>query len=106
MSSCRYIKDYDGGTLMECRIDPKLPYVDLPAMIRRQRQAIDEKIRELSNCHLVYQGLDIPKKEAGVPRRPMRIEDIPGVSKFCHLLSLHADRVSIITFLLSPCEFC
>lgn len=76
-----YIKDYDGGTLMECRIDPKLPYVDLPAMIRRQRQAIDEKIRELSNCHLVYQGLDIPKKEAGVPRRPMRIEDIPGVKE-------------------------
>jgi hypothetical protein len=36
---CRYIKDYDGGTLMECRIDPKLPYIDLPAMIRRQRQA-------------------------------------------------------------------
>jgi histone acetyltransferase len=91
---------------MECRIDPKLPYVDLPAMIRRQRQAIDEKIRELSNCHLVYQGLDIPKKEAGVPRRPMRIEDIPGVSKFCHPLSLHADRASIITLLLSPCEFC
>ncbi|KAH8962626.1 hypothetical protein BDL97_05G111200 [Sphagnum fallax] len=53
-----YIKDYDGGTLMECRIDPKLPYVDLPAMIRRQRQ-----------------------KEAGVPRRPMRIEDIPGVKE-------------------------
>lgn len=36
---CRYIKDYDGGTLMECRIDPKLPYIDLPAMIRLQRQA-------------------------------------------------------------------
>jgi hypothetical protein len=35
---CRYIKDYDGGTLMECRIDPKLPYTDLPAMIRCQRQ--------------------------------------------------------------------
>lgn len=24
-------------------------------------QAIDEKIRELSNCHLVYQGLDLQK---------------------------------------------
>lgn len=76
-----YIKDYDGGTLMECRIDPKLPYIDLPAMIRRQRQAIDEKIRELSNCHLVYQGFDLPKKEAGVLKRPLRIEDIPGVKE-------------------------
>lgn len=34
----RYIKDYDGGILMECKIDPKLPYVDLATMIRRQRQ--------------------------------------------------------------------
>ncbi|GFP83899.1 histone acetyltransferase gcn5 [Phtheirospermum japonicum] len=38
-----YIKDYDGGSLMECKIDPKLPYTDLSTMIRRQRQAIDEK---------------------------------------------------------------
>lgn len=34
----RYIKDYDGGILMECKIDPKLPYTDLASMIRRQRQ--------------------------------------------------------------------
>ncbi|KAG6483685.1 hypothetical protein ZIOFF_060337 [Zingiber officinale] len=33
-----YIKDYDGGILMECKIDLKLPYTDLATMIRRQRQ--------------------------------------------------------------------
>ncbi|BBN19950.1 histone acetyltransferase [Marchantia polymorpha subsp. ruderalis] len=76
-----YIKDYDGGTLMECKIDPKFPYTDLPAMIRRQRQALEERIRELSNCHVVYPGLEVPKKEAGIPRRPIRIEDIPGVKE-------------------------
>ncbi|KAM0877635.1 hypothetical protein ACQ4PT_035364 [Festuca glaucescens] len=76
-----YIKDYDGGILMECRIDQKLPYVDLATMIRRQRQAIDEKIRELSNCHIVYSGIDFQKKEAGIPRRLMKPEDIPGLSK-------------------------
>ncbi|KAJ9172029.1 hypothetical protein P3X46_015319 [Hevea brasiliensis] len=53
--------DCDGGILMECRIDPKLPYTDLSTMIRRQRQAIDEKIRELSNCHIVYTGFDFQK---------------------------------------------
>lgn len=74
-----YIKDYDGGILMECRIDQKLPYVDLATMIRRQRQAIDEKIRELSNCHIVYSGIDFQKKEAGIPRRLMKPEDIPGL---------------------------
>ncbi|CAL9037391.1 unnamed protein product [Musa banksii] len=74
-----YIKDYDGGILMECKIDPKLPYIDLATMIRRQRQAIDEKIRELSNCHIVYQGIDFQKKEAGIPRKPIKVEDIPGL---------------------------
>jgi len=29
---------YDGGTFMECRIDPKLRYMDLLAMIRLQSQ--------------------------------------------------------------------
>lgn len=29
-----YIKDYDGGTLMECIIYPKLPYTDLVTAIR------------------------------------------------------------------------
>ncbi|XP_015891394.1 histone acetyltransferase GCN5 isoform X2 [Ziziphus jujuba] len=74
-----YIKDYDGGILMECKIDPKLPYVDLSTMIRRQRRAIDEKIRELSNCHIVYPGIDFQKKEAGIPKKLIKVEDIPGL---------------------------
>ncbi|KAB1208830.1 Histone acetyltransferase GCN5 [Morella rubra] len=75
----RYIKDYDGGILMECKIDPNLPYTDLSTMIRRQRQAIDEKIRELSNCHIVYTGIDFQKKEAGIPKKTVKVEDIPGL---------------------------
>ncbi|XP_071738212.1 histone acetyltransferase GCN5-like isoform X2 [Rutidosis leptorrhynchoides] len=74
-----YIKDYDGGILMECKIDPKLPYTDLSTMIHRQRQAIDEKIRELSNCHIVYPGIDFQKKESGIPKRICKLEDIPGL---------------------------
>ncbi|XP_038692450.1 histone acetyltransferase GCN5-like isoform X1 [Tripterygium wilfordii] len=76
-----YIKDYDGGILMECKIDPKLPYTDLSTMIRRQRQAIDEKIRELSNCHIVYPGIDFQKKEAGIPKKIIKVEDIPGLKE-------------------------
>ncbi|XP_010679149.2 histone acetyltransferase GCN5 isoform X1 [Beta vulgaris subsp. vulgaris] len=74
-----YIKDYDGGILMECKIDPKLPYTDLSTMIHRQRKAIDEKIRELSNCHTVYPGIDFQKKEAGIPKKVFKVEDIPGL---------------------------
>ncbi|CAO2818843.1 unnamed protein product [Amaranthus hypochondriacus] len=74
-----YIKDYDGGILMECKIDPKLPYTDLSTMIRCQKKAIDGKIRELSNCHTVYDGIPFEKKEAGIPRRVIKVEDIPGL---------------------------
>ncbi|KAG5386079.1 hypothetical protein IGI04_037549, partial [Brassica rapa subsp. trilocularis] len=33
-----FIKDHDGGLLMECKIDQKLPYTDLSCMIRQQRK--------------------------------------------------------------------
>ncbi|KAF3448103.1 hypothetical protein FNV43_RR08813 [Rhamnella rubrinervis] len=51
-----YIKDYDGGILMECKIDPKLPYTDLSTMIRCQRL-----------------------KEADIPKKLIKVEDIPGL---------------------------
>nr|GFB02801.1 histone acetyltransferase GCN5 [Tanacetum cinerariifolium] len=43
------------------------------------RQAIDEKIIELSNCHIVYPGIDFQKKESGIPKRVYKLEDIPGL---------------------------
>ncbi|KAB5568318.1 hypothetical protein DKX38_002111 [Salix brachista] len=101
-----YIKDYDGGILMECRIDQKLPYTDLSTMIHRQRQAIDEKIRELSNCHIVYPGIDFQKiygvlvfyqKEAGIPKKIIKIEDIPGLNKLTVTL-LNDVLVLLVTF--------
>ncbi|KAJ6931222.1 hypothetical protein NC652_014654 [Populus alba x Populus x berolinensis] len=77
-----YIKDYDGGILMECKIDQKLPYTDLSTMIRRQRQAIDEKIRELSNCHIIYPGIDFLKSmhdhvDAWPFKEPVDARDVP-----------------------------
>ncbi|KAJ0245738.1 Bromodomain-containing protein [Hirschfeldia incana] len=73
-----YIKDYDGVLLMECTIDPKLKYTNLSSVIRQQRKAIDERIRELSNCQNVYQVAEFQKKEGGSPRK-IRVEDIPGL---------------------------
>ncbi|XP_031372980.1 histone acetyltransferase GCN5 isoform X2 [Punica granatum] len=75
-----YIKDYDGGILMECKIDPKLPYTDLSTMIRRQRQVIDEKIREFSNCHYVYSGIEVKKNDAGILQESLKVEDIKGLN--------------------------
>ncbi|KAH9329189.1 hypothetical protein KI387_001297, partial [Taxus chinensis] len=76
-----YIKDYSGASLMECKIDPKLIYTDLPAMIRHQRRKICERVMELSNCHIIYPGIDIQKRKAGIPMKPIKVEDIPGLKE-------------------------
>ncbi|KAG2437573.1 hypothetical protein HYH02_011214 [Chlamydomonas schloesseri] len=52
-----YIKDYDGGTLMECVMHPRISYTALPDLIRTQRLALDDRIREVSNSHVVRPGL-------------------------------------------------
>ena len=51
-----YIKEYDGGTIMECALSAQVSYTDFPVMIRQQRKAVDEKVRELSSAHVVYPG--------------------------------------------------
>ena len=87
---------------MECSIDTSISYKEFPKIIRQQREAVDEKIRELSNSHVVYPGLEyFVKKEASrlaaatggadsevkVHRnalereRGVKIEDIPGVKE-------------------------
>ena len=49
-----YIKDYEGGTLMECIINRHIDYLDIPGMIKRQRACLIEKIKERSSSHIVY----------------------------------------------------
>ncbi|KAK3280202.1 hypothetical protein CYMTET_11945 [Cymbomonas tetramitiformis] len=56
-----YIKDYDGGTMMECALSAAISYTDFPRMIRQQREAVDAKVCELSSSHLVYPGLKVWK---------------------------------------------
>eukprot|EP00884_Botryococcus_braunii_P023466 jgi/Botrbrau1/9803/Bobra.0322s0011.1 len=71
-----FIKEYDGGTLMEYVIHESLPYTRFPQMIRAQRLALDCRIRKLSKSHLVYPGLTCFGQE---PRRILEPSEIPGV---------------------------
>jgi hypothetical protein len=41
-----YIKDYDGGTLMECYIHPGMDYLNVPKIVAMQRAFIYERIKE------------------------------------------------------------
>jgi histone acetyltransferase len=52
-----YIKDYDGGTLMECVLDARTPYTVLPPALTSQRAALDAAVRARSRSHVVHPGL-------------------------------------------------
>jgi hypothetical protein len=52
-----YIKDYDGGTLMECSMQPHVPYATLPQTFRAQRAALEELLKTLTTNHVVLPGL-------------------------------------------------
>lgn len=69
-----WIKDYDGSTLMECRINRRVNYLDVPSMVTAQREAVFARIKQVSNTHAIFPGLTF-----GRDKRPYRIEDIPGV---------------------------
>eukprot|EP01027_Heterolobosea_sp_BB2_P010303 GEZU01015136.1.p1 GENE.GEZU01015136.1~~GEZU01015136.1.p1 ORF type:complete len:694 (-),score=154.12 GEZU01015136.1:260-2341(-) len=75
-----YIKHYDGGTLMECIVHHRVNYVDVPGMIKLQRKAVYEKLKQVSNSHIIYKGLDVFKGfQPG--QKVLEIEDIPGVKE-------------------------
>ncbi len=74
-----YIKDYDGGTLMECLLDSRVPHVDIPQMVRAQRAALDSRIRGLSQSHIVYMGLQHFDEHGR--RKHIDIMSIPGAGR-------------------------
>mmetsp|Transcript_21671 Transcript_21671/g.42567 ORF Transcript_21671/g.42567 Transcript_21671/m.42567 type:complete len:747 (+) Transcript_21671:129-2369(+) len=53
-----YIKDYDGGTLMECSVNEYVDYLHIPEMIASQRKFLFQKIKQNSTAERVYPGLN------------------------------------------------
>ncbi|THH20047.1 hypothetical protein EW146_g1247 [Bondarzewia mesenterica] len=52
-----YIKDYEGGTIMQCTMLRRVDYLATKELIAKQREAILTKIRQMSKSHIVYEGL-------------------------------------------------
>ena len=71
-----YIKDYEGGTLMQCSMLPKIRYLDAPKILSLQRAAILRKIRSVGHSHIIRPGLTQFKKDNPEPINPL---DIPGI---------------------------
>ncbi|KAL8778018.1 MAG: hypothetical protein Q9194_002231 [Teloschistes cf. exilis] len=49
-----YIKDYEGGTIMQCTMVPKIRYLEAGRMLLKQKEAVLAKIRTFSKSHIVH----------------------------------------------------
>ncbi|KAF4992144.1 hypothetical protein FDECE_13815, partial [Fusarium decemcellulare] len=49
-----YIKDYEGGTLMQCSLLPRIRYLEVGRMLLKQKEAVQAKIRYLSKSHIIH----------------------------------------------------
>jgi histone acetyltransferase len=80
-----YIKDYEGGTIMQCTMVPKVDYLHAKTTVLQQREAILEKIREMSKSHIVYPGL--PQFVNGGSDVSVDPKDVPGLRTYVRLFS-------------------
>lgn len=71
-----YIKDYDGGTLMECSIYPNVNYLDIPGMVAAQREKVF-RLMQAKTADGVHAGLTCFQE--GVKSIP--ITSIAGVTQ-------------------------
>lgn len=75
-----YIKDYEGGTLMQCSmLPPILRYLDLAKILLLQKAAIEKKIKLRSKAHVVRPGLQVFKTNKDAKLNPAK--DIPGLAE-------------------------
>ncbi|KAG5654384.1 hypothetical protein H0H81_003208 [Sphagnurus paluster] len=73
-----YIKDYEGGTIMQCTMLRKVDYLDKPSIFAQQQEAVMTKIRQMSKSHIVYPGL--PQFQPGAPEGvTVDPKDVPGL---------------------------
>jgi histone acetyltransferase len=49
-----FIKDYEGGTLMQCIMLPRIRYLEVGRMLLKQKETVQAKIRSLSKSHIVH----------------------------------------------------
>jgi histone acetyltransferase len=75
-----YIKEYDGGQLMESFISYDIDYSNVPVLVAEQRKRVNGVIQKMSKSHIVYKGLQEFTIAAGEGKKTVvAIEDISGV---------------------------
>lgn len=72
-----YIKDYEGGTLMQCTMLPLIRYLEVNRLLLKQKETVLAKIRSLSSSHIVHQ----PPQQwaAGGELKPIDPISVPAI---------------------------
>ncbi|KAH6880422.1 histone acetyltransferase GCN5 [Thelonectria olida] len=71
-----YIKDYEGGTLMQCSMVPRVRYLEVGRMLLKQKETVQAKIRPLSKSHMVHKA---PEQWADGVVTPIDPLSIPAI---------------------------
>lgn len=71
-----YIKDYEGGTIMQCSMLPRIRYLEMGRMLLKQKEAVHAKIRAFSKSHVIHQPPKQWQKNGISPIDPLSIEAI------------------------------
>ncbi|KAJ3355815.1 histone acetyltransferase [Entophlyctis luteolus] len=71
-----YIKDYEGGTLMQWTVIPKVVYLKAAEIIAAQRKAVRDMIRKTASEPKRYSGTDAFQNGA---LESLPVEDVPGL---------------------------
>ncbi|KAK3341462.1 Bromodomain-containing protein [Lasiosphaeria hispida] len=72
-----YIKDYEGGTIMQCSMLPRIRYLEMGRMLLKQKECVQAKIRAFSKSHIIHQPpKQWQKTGAPTPIDPLSIEAI------------------------------
>ncbi|RMJ11092.1 Histone acetyltransferase GCN5 [Fusarium euwallaceae] len=70
-----YIKDYEGGTIMQCSMLPRIRYLEMGRMLLKQKECVQAKIRAYSKSHNVHS----PPKEWKNGITEINPLDIPAI---------------------------
>ena len=72
-----FIKDYDGGTLMECYIHPNMNYIMTRDIVAIQREFIYRRLKEMSRSTIEYNAGEMFKNG----KRLLSAIEAPGISE-------------------------
>ncbi|TQV96396.1 hypothetical protein V2A60_003195 [Cordyceps javanica] len=70
-----YIKDYEGGTIMQCSMLPRIRYLEVGRLLLKQKECVQAKIRAYSKSHNVHP----PPKEWKNGVKEINPLDVPAI---------------------------